>query len=104
MNRATEGQKKIAALNLKSLLAIFTVELDNVIKRGDVQQPQPQPQQPAQPNVLQPAEPNVLQPAQPNVLPPVNDPLADFPVVVEPPLPAEPPIQNKPSWDMDMMD
>ena len=44
MNRATEGQKKIAALNLKSLLAIFTVELDNVIKRGDAQQPQPQPQ------------------------------------------------------------
>ena len=86
MNRATEGQKKIAALNLKSLLAIFTIELDNVIKRGDVQQPPPQ------------------QPAQPNVLPPVNDPLADFPVVVEPPLPAEPPIQNKPSWDMDMMD
>ena len=90
MNRATEGQKKIAALNLKSLLAIFTVELDNVIKRGDVQQPQPQPQP--------------QQPAQPNVIPPVNDPLADFPIVVEPPLPAEPPIQNKPSWDMDMMD
>ena len=34
MNKASEGQKKIAALNLKSMLAIFTVELDNIIGKG----------------------------------------------------------------------
>ena len=32
MNKPSDGQKKIAALNLKSLLAIFTIELDNIIK------------------------------------------------------------------------
>ena len=82
MNKPTEGQKKIAALNLKSLLAIFTIELDNVIKRNNE-----------------------------NVMPVVpNNPgggLDDFPVVIEPALP-DPvlPLQNKASsgFDMDMMD
>ena len=63
MNKASEGQKKIAALNLKSMLAIFTVELDNIIKAG---------QQPAQPEPVIPVigggeEPMVVEPSEPQM-------------------------------------
>ena len=36
MNKPTEGQKKIAALNTKNFLAIFTLELDKVIYPNQV--------------------------------------------------------------------
>ena len=51
MNKPTDGQKKIAALNAKNFLAIFTVELDKVIYPN--QQPPPEQQQPVEnPNPL----------------------------------------------------
>ena len=79
MSKPSEGQKKIAALNLKNMLSIFTIELDKVIKRGD---PEPQTQPPQQVPVQQP------NPAYPG--------LDDFPIVVDPPIPVDmPPMQSK---------
>ena len=34
MNQPSQGQQRIAALNLKSMLNIFCIELDNIIKGG----------------------------------------------------------------------
>ena len=46
MNKQTIGLKKIAALNLKSMLNIFCLELDNIIRdAGGAPVPQPAPVQ-----------------------------------------------------------
>ena len=45
MNKPSEGQKKIAALNAKNFLAIFTIELDKIIYPNQ-QPPQQIPHQP----------------------------------------------------------
>ena len=77
MNKPSEGQKKIAALNLKSMLGIFTIELDNIINAGAQPQPQPSPQM-------------------------NNMEIDQFPIV-EPPLPAPMlPLQHKSNSGFDM--
>ena len=85
MSKPSEGMKKIAALNLKSMLAIFTCELDKVIRGGSDRDQPPQPVPPVQ----------------------VNNSLDDFPVFVDPPMPLPiPPLVNKASsgFDMDCLD
>ena len=85
MNKQSVAQKKIAASNLKSMLNIFCVELDNIIRAsgGPVQAP-PQPQ-PVDPGNI--AYPDIGPPVEPNL--PVEDPG---------------PLVKKPSWDVDGMD
>ena len=87
MGKQTDGQRKIAALNLKSLLTIFSAELDKIIKPvANAMGPQSQPDQPVNPGI------------QPDG---GDDPM------IEPALPVDEPVlgqKQSSGFDMSMLD
>ena len=90
MHKPSDGQKKIAALNLKNLLAIFTIELDKVLNDGksanDVLGGGPQ--------------------SKPVMQQPINPVIIDEPMVIEPDSPMDQPDlgHKKSSFDMEQLD